>query len=116
MAEPDFFEMVIMNIVTNAIIYNKGEEAMLKISIDSSPRGNLAIKFSDNGIGLEKSEFKKVFKKMYQVGKTAKGSGLGLYLSSSIMKIHKGKLSVESDGAGYGSSFIITIPVCRDII
>lgn len=116
MAEPDFFEMVIMNIVTNAIIYNKGEEAQLNISIESTPRGNLAIKFKDNGVGLEKTEFKKVFKKMYQVGKTTKGSGLGLYLSSSIMKIHKGKLSVESEGIGYGSTFIVTIPISRDII
>ena len=116
LAEPDFFEMVIMNIVTNAINYNKDEKATLEITMSNSVRGNLIIKFKDNGIGLDKSEFKKVFKKMYQVGKTTKGSGLGLYLSSSIMKIHGGKLSVESEGEGHGSTFILIIPICRDVV
>jgi signal transduction histidine kinase len=108
--EPDLFEMIVMNIVTNAINY--GPEDKLKLSIKFNiVEDKLNISFKDNGIGMDKNEFKNVFKKMYQIGKTTKGSGLGLYLSNSIIKIHKGKLRVASDGLGLGTTFTIILPL-----
>jgi signal transduction histidine kinase len=108
--EPDLFEMVIMNIVTNAINYGPAEKPKLTINI-SVLEDKLSIAFKDNGIGIDKTEFKNVFKKMYQIGKTTKGSGLGLYLSNSIVKIHKGKFRVSSDGLGKGSTFTVSLPL-----
>lgn len=101
------FEMLLMNLVTNAFIYNKSREkvVIIKLKVDGK---NLLLEVSDNGVGLDKQELKKVFKKFYQVGKSTKGSGLGLYIVQSIARLHKGEISAYSEGPGKGSTFKIT--------
>ncbi len=102
-----------MNLFTNAIKYNESEVPRLDIVFE--PRGrDLHIRFEDNGIGLPKPEFKKIFKKFYQIGRsddmTAKGTGLGLYLVESIARIHKGKVIAKSKQGGKGSVFSLILP------
>jgi signal transduction histidine kinase len=74
----------------------------------------LHIRFEDNGIGIEKTEIKSIFKKFYQSGRaddmTAMGSGLGLYLVQNIARIHKGKVVAQSNGRGKGSVFTVILP------
>ena len=111
---PSLFDMFLMNILTNAVKYNKSSTPAVDIRF--VPRGNeLQLRFEDNGIGIEKPELRNIFKKFYQVGSTddmtAKGSGLGLYLAQQIAKIHRGKLAAESKGRGKGSVFILTLPL-----
>jgi signal transduction histidine kinase len=110
---PALFEMLMMNLLTNAIKYNTSDIPEIDISIEH--RSNkLFLHFADNGIGLEKSEIRKIFRKFYQVGKsddmTAKGSGLGLYLVDTIVRIHKGKIIAKSPGIGKGSVFTVILP------
>lgn len=104
------FEMVIMNLVVNSINYNKSARPKLKIEFSKVGK-NYNIDFIDNGIGIQKSELKNVFKKLYQIGKTSKGSGLGLYLAYNIIKLHKGEISAQSEGLGKGSTFRIKLPI-----
>ena len=101
------FEMLLMNLVTNAFIYNKSREKIVHIKL-AVVKKSLILEVSDNGIGLDKNELKKVFKKFYQVGKTTKGSGLGLYIVQSIAKLHKGEITATSAGPGLGTTFRIT--------
>lgn len=98
------FEMMLMNLITNAFIYNKSEDKMVLIKLSREGRF-LVIDFIDNGIGLEKSEMKKIFKKFYQIGKTSKGNGLGLYIVSNIARVHNGEVLAFSSGPGTGSTF-----------
>ncbi|WP_290731595.1 HAMP domain-containing sensor histidine kinase [Halobacteriovorax sp. JY17] len=102
-------EMVLMNIITNAIRYNDSNRPSIQIEFRSLGK-KASISFIDNGMGIKKNEQRNVFKKFYQIGKTSKGSGLGLYLSSQILKIHKGSISVDSQGSGLGSTFTIILP------
>lgn len=107
------FEMLLMNIISNAIKYNESEEPKLIIRFKSFiPK--VTIDFIDNGIGVDKKEAKKIFRKFYQAGRDHKndvsGSGLGLYLVSSIATIHGWRTSVASQGKGKGATFKITIP------
>ena len=111
---PSLFDMFLMNILTNAVKYNKSSAPAVDIRF--VPRGNeLQLRFEDNGIGIDKPELRNIFKKFYQVGSTddmtAKGSGLGLYLAQQIAKIHQGKLAAESKGRGKGAVFILTLPL-----
>lgn len=111
---PPLFDMFLMNILTNAVKYN--QSGAPAVDIRFVPRGKeLQLRFEDNGIGIEKSEIRNIFKKFYQVGSTddmtAKGSGLGLYLARQIAKIHRGRLTAESRGAGKGSVFTLTLPL-----
>ena len=111
---PPMFEMLLMNLVTNAIKYNDTETPRIDISFEQK-RKKLMVRFKDNGIGIHKSQLKKIFKKFYQVGRSddmsAKGSGLGLYLVDQIAKIHKGKITAESAGSGKGAVFNLILPL-----
>ncbi len=107
------FEMLLMNLISNAIKYNESEHPKLIVRFKSHIQ-KIAIEFIDNGIGVDKKEAKKIFRKFYQSGRYQKndvsGSGLGLYLVSSIAAIHGWKASAASDGKGKGATFTITIP------
>lgn len=107
------FEMLLMNLLTNAIKYNTADIAKVDIAVESGPRWT-HVRFSDNGIGLDRKETKKIFRKFYQIGRsdnmTAKGSGLGLYLVQNIARLHKGKVLAESPGRGHGSTFTLILP------
>ncbi|MBW1699684.1 MAG: HAMP domain-containing histidine kinase [Deltaproteobacteria bacterium] len=108
------FEMLLMNLLTNAIKYNSSKIPRVDISFE--PRdGELHIRFEDNGIGLPRSEIKKIFRKFYQIGRpdnlSAGGSGIGLYLVDTIARIHKGKARAESREEGSGSVFTIILPL-----
>jgi len=111
---PGLFEILLMNLFTNAIKYNASEVPSLDITFEPKGRG-LHIRFEDNGIGLPKSEFRKVFKKFYQIGRSddmsAKGTGLGLHLVESIARFHKGRMIAESKGSGKGSVFSLILPL-----
>ncbi|MDD9303811.1 MAG: HAMP domain-containing histidine kinase [Desulfobacter sp.] len=107
------FEILLMNILANAIKYNESQTPRLKIVFKSYLQ-KITIDFIDNGIGVDKKEAKKIFRKFYQTGRNnadnVNGSGLGLYLVSSIAMIHGWRASVSSEGKGKGSKFTITIP------
>jgi len=111
---PTLFEILLMNLFTNAVKYNESEVPRLDITFEPKGRG-LEIRFEDNGMGLPKSEFRKIFKKFYQIGRSddmsAKGTGLGLYLVASIARLHKGKMIAESKGSGKGSVFSLILPL-----
>jgi signal transduction histidine kinase len=102
------FEMLLMNLITNALIYNKSKNKLVNINL-SRHNKDVFLDFLDNGMGIDKGQIKKIFKKFYQVGKSSKGSGLGLYIVHIIAKLHKGETHVMSLGDGTGSLFRITL-------
>jgi signal transduction histidine kinase len=106
--------MFLMNLISNAGKYNKNPVPKIGISVEAKKK-RLLIHFADNGIGLEKKERSKIFRKFYQVGRSdnmsAKGSGLGLYLVHNIVRIHKWKIAVQPNETGEGSDFVLSIPL-----
>lgn len=110
------FEMLLNNLFTNAIKYNRSFEPDICIRF-LQKRKKLEIHFTDNGVGIEKKELKRIFRKFYQVGcsynMTAKGSGLGLYLVMHIARIHGWNIRAASPGKDKGASFILFLPANR---
>jgi two-component system, OmpR family, phosphate regulon sensor histidine kinase PhoR len=111
---PSLFDILMMNFMTNAIKYSSAERPRIDIQVQQVS-GKLQIQVKDNGIGFDASERKKIFRKFYQIGSSddmsAKGSGIGLYLAQNIAKIHKGRISASSAGAGHGATFTLTLPI-----
>jgi PAS domain S-box-containing protein len=110
-------ELVITNILSNAIKYTPSEG---KIGIKLNSDGQFAyIEIRDSGVGLTKQEIDNLFKKFSTIESPLKkdldmdvgSTGLGLFLSKEIVKLHEGDIWAESEGKGKGSTFIIKIPI-----
>jgi two-component system, OmpR family, phosphate regulon sensor histidine kinase PhoR len=107
------FEMLLMNILTNATKYNVSVKPRIDISLETG-EDELLIRFRDNGIGIGKEERKRIFRKFYRghsddlvaVG----GSGIGLYLVQQIAKLHDGKVVADSEGPGKGTVLTLILP------
>jgi signal transduction histidine kinase len=73
-------------------------------------------KVADLGAGIPDAEKQKVFEKFYRVGdeskRTTKGTGLGLYLSTKIVKDHKGSVTIENNHP-VGTVFKVILPKNR---
>ncbi len=106
--------MLIKNLVSNAIKYNKDGGFVKVILKDKDEYANLIVK--DNGIGISKEHIDKIFERFYRVDEsrtsTASGessTGLGLSIVKQVVDDHKGKIEVKSK-IGEGSEFIVTFP------
>ncbi|MFA6869009.1 MAG: HAMP domain-containing sensor histidine kinase [Bacteroidales bacterium] len=104
--------IVIKNILENAIKYSQGKP-IIKIDIQNNNK-DLILSFKDNGIGIEKKELKNIFEQFYRVQTgnihNVKGYGLGLNYIKTIVKMHGGKINVESK-LHKGTIFKIYLPI-----
>lgn len=101
------------NLLDNAVKYSAGDP---KISVRLKPLGpdKAEIYFRDNGIGISRSDLKRVFNRFYRVlnksSDAAKGTGLGLSIVLSVIKKHGGRVRAHSKGEGKGSAFVVQLP------
>jgi hypothetical protein len=105
--------MVFNNLIVNALRYSSaGSSLTIQVKQDEK---FCNIDFIDQGFGFDKKELKRVFKKFYRVQnqetQNIEGAGLGLYISQQIVKSHKGKISVSSEGRGKGTCFTVSLPL-----
>ncbi len=103
---------VVNNLVSNAIKYSP---KAIKVVINlSSDKKNVQVSVQDFGIGMSKEHFELIFERFYRVydnnDKTFPGLGIGLYISSEIVKRHGGKFWVNSV-QNQGSIFSFSIPI-----
>lgn len=107
----DQMERIILNLISNSIKFNK-PGGKIEISIDCDDEF-VEIQVRDNGIGIPEDEFSEVFEKFKQVNnrmtKISEGSGIGLSLVKSLVELHNGSISVESELNKY-TKFIMKIP------
>ncbi len=103
----------VTNLLDNAIKYSIGPPK-ISVRIGSGGAKTAEIYIKDNGVGLTRSDLKRVFKRFYRVPNAtdtaAKGTGLGLAIVRSIIDKHGGRVRAESNGPGKGSTFFIQLP------
>ena len=111
----DLTEMqtVFVNLLDNAVKYS-GDEVKISIRVRNPSERVVEIRIKDNGVGLDETEIKRVFKRFYRVPndstQTVKGTGLGLFIVRSIIKKHGGRVFAESRGEGRGTTMIVRLP------
>ncbi len=105
------FAQVIINILSNDIKYNNGNNDIYIKVFKKNNSINISIK--DSGIGIPKSEYKNIFERFYRLDKSRganeKGVGVGLTIAKSIVNAHGGEIEVYSE-INKGSEFIISLP------
>ena len=103
---------VLMTLLTNAIKYSPASEPV-ELSIHQATKKSIAISVKDRGIGIEKKEHKKIFRRFYRIpgkdNETYPGLGIGLYIAQKIIKKHQGEIGVESE-KGKGATFTFVLP------
>ncbi len=110
--EPDSLATVLRNLLENAILYT---DQPPQVTIELFRDGGMAhLRFSDRGHGIPNRYQKKVFRIFYRIrrsGRTIHGSGLGLFIVRNVIRLHNGKVWLESPGSGHGSTFHLMIPL-----
>ncbi len=102
--------IVLNNLVSNALKYhNDGLSEQLIALAVSCDEKKAVIKVRDNGIGIDPSKLDHVFEMFYRASETAKGSGLGLYITREVVEKMGGTISVDSI-IGSGTIFTVELP------
>jgi heavy metal sensor kinase len=110
----DRLKQVLLNLVDNAIKYTpQGGKVTLSLTKDDTW---VKIAVQDTGIGIASENLPNLFDRFYRVDKArsrdAGGSGLGLAIAKSVVELHNGKITVESQ-PGRGSTFTVWLPLAE---
>lgn len=113
MADSDRLMEVLVNLIGNAVKYTLAGSVTVSAWEDG---GKVSVSVADTGLGIAPEARERLFEKFYRV-RTAEteaieGTGLGLYVTKSMVEAMGGTISVES-AVGKGSTFLVGIPVGR---
>jgi signal transduction histidine kinase len=105
------------NLISNSLNYTpRGGKVKLKIY---SCGKDACVDIVDNGIGIATADQPHLFDRFFRAHNDenfeARGVGLGLFITKSIVELHGGQISVESE-SGAGSTFTVTIPLVNELI
>jgi len=109
-ADPDLFERAVANLLDNALRFTP-ENGSVQIAL--SERGtNFEVAVSDNGCGIAPGHLPRVFDRFYRAesSRGSDGAGLGLALVKSIVDLHGGSATIESE-IGRGTTVKLTFPI-----
>lgn len=99
------------NLISNAIKYS--QEGEVKITFDAKEMDDfIVVSVKDTGVGLEPDQITHVFEEFYKVDNSRhdlESTGLGLPICQRIVEKHGGRIWVESQGKGKGSTFFFTL-------
>jgi PAS domain S-box-containing protein len=114
MADLGYMRMAIENLLHNASIYTpNGGEITMRLT---KAGGQCRLSITDNGVGIKKSDLGKLFAKFSRIHNPlsvqAGGSGIGLYLTGEIIRLHHGHVTVDSK-IRQGTTFAISLPVVQ---
>ena len=110
-ADPNEIAAVLVNLLDNALKYSADDPRVVLRAF--TREREVVFEISDNGIGIETSEQRRIFERFYQsdsrLSRRHKGCGLGLSIVRSVVRAHGGSVSVESK-PGEGSTFTVCLP------
>ena len=103
-------EQIVFNLVKNAI-ENSPPKSGMTISLDQNGKGYVDLIVTDEGEGISREDLFKIFEPFYRSGKARlrSGSGLGLTIVAEIVKMHHGRVTVNSK-EDLGTTVIVTLP------
>lgn len=109
-ADRELLKLLLRNVLKNACTYNERDPVRLSVTAMSTPDGGLVMEVTDNGVGIERSQWRRVFEDFRRGGSSrARGSGLGLSICRKSMEAHGGTIAVVRSGPE-GTTFRLDFP------
>jgi signal transduction histidine kinase len=107
-ADKERIMQVLGNLLSNALKFTK-QGTITIWTEQSDDKNQLTVKVIDTGLGIDDTLLMRLFTKF--ATKSDKGTGLGLYISKSIVEAHGGKIWAENNTDGRGATFTFTLPI-----
>jgi signal transduction histidine kinase len=107
-SDPKLMSIIIENLVENAVIFRKTKIASIDIQLEKNEK-HIIIKVKDDGLGISKEQYEKIFEMFYRGSEKSKGNGLGLYLVKKAVQKLQGEINVESK-EGEFTCFTLSFP------
>jgi signal transduction histidine kinase/ligand-binding sensor domain-containing protein/DNA-binding response OmpR family regulator len=112
-------ERVFYNLISNAFRYTpKNGFINIRIKQDNT---NIIITIEDSGVGISDENKTKIFDRFFEIAINNKpentynkGTGIGLSIANNIVKLHKGKITVEDNSTSSGSIFKVILPLGKE--
>ncbi|HZW15695.1 MAG TPA: ATP-binding protein [Brevundimonas sp.] len=105
---------VLTNLVNNALKFTS--QGSVRLIVAAAPEGRVSFRVSDTGVGFDKEQRSRIFRRFQQadgsITRRYGGTGLGLAISTALVDLMGGELDCESK-PGVGSSFWFDIPLPR---
>jgi histidine kinase len=117
LADEDRLYQILLNLVGNALQYTpRGGTVTISAGAPKDDRASpLIVTIRDTGIGIDREHLPYLFTRFYRVDKSRSraggGSGIGLTITRHLVEAHGGRIWVESEGDGQGSTFQFSLPI-----
>ena len=113
-ADKDRMMQILTNLVSNAVKYSEADSSVVITAHASGASAEIAV--IDRGIGMSEAEMESAFEMFSRVDRPevreAGGTGLGLYITRSLVEAHGGQIWIESQAKG-GTRFAFTLPLAN---
>jgi two-component system, OmpR family, sensor histidine kinase VicK len=109
-ADKERIIQVISNLLNNAIKFT--EEGNILVSAEIKDHGYVFVTIKDTGQGIHPDILPRLFSKF--ASKSFQGTGLGLFISKSIVEVHGGKIWAENNFDGKGATFTFNLPTSQE--
>ena len=100
---------VLTNLLTNAIKFTNEGDIIVTAEIHDGNKNSIVVRVKDNGAGIDSEILPQLFAKF--ASKSFQGTGLGLFISKSIIEAHGGKMWGENNSDGKGATFYFSLPL-----
>jgi signal transduction histidine kinase len=112
--DPTALETVLKNLLDNAVKYSP-TPPKIHVAVRPNTQGQVEFEVSDRGIGIAKSELKRIFRRFYRIPTdevyARSGTGLGLFVVAALVKNLGGSIEAYSEGDQQGTSMRVRLPL-----
>lgn len=112
LGQPDELALVFANLIDNAVKYS-GPEVDVRVHARAAADGTVRVEIEDRGVGIPRTELRRIFQPFYRAGldvqRRVAGLGLGLFIVRWLVQRQGGRVVARSEGPGRGSRFAVSL-------